>query len=85
MVSLSNGFSKFPVTMHIPFKKEDIFSDNSLRKSSSDFAGIITDVEGTGPELIEISIGPIFREFSEIEIIIPFSKFSMFTRKVRFS
>ena len=54
MVSLSNGFSKFPVTMHIPFKKEDIFSDNNFRKSSSDFAGIITDVEGTKEDQFQV-------------------------------
>ena len=85
MVSLSNGFSKFPVTTQIPFRKDEIFSASSFKKSSSDLVGIMTDVEGTGPELIEISIGPIFREFSEIERIKPFSKFSMFTRKVRLS
>ena len=85
VVLLSKGFSKFPVTRQIPFKKDDIFSDSSFRKSSSDFVGMIIEVEGTGPELIEINIGPIFREFSEIESIMPFSKFSIFTRKVRFS
>ena len=69
----------------MPFKKDEIFSDNNFKKSSSDLVGIIMEVDGTGPELIEISIGPIFGEFSEIEIIIPFSKLSMLTRKVRFS
>ena len=29
--------------MHIPFKKEDIFSASSFRKSSSDLAGIMMD------------------------------------------
>ena len=85
MVSLSNGFSKLPVIRQIPLRDDEIFSDNNFKKSSSDLAGIIIEVDGTGPELIEISIGPIFGRFSEMEIIIPFSKFSIFTRKVRLS
>ena len=84
VVSLSNDFLKFPVIRQIPLRNDDIFSDNNFKKSSSDFVGIIIEVDGTGPELIEINIEPSFREFSEIEIIIPFSKFSMFTMKVRF-
>ena len=36
------------------------FQHSNFKKSSSDFVGMIIDVEGTGPELIEISIGPIF-------------------------
>tara|TARA_Y100000590_G_scaffold3543_1_gene4694 strand:+ start:345 stop:623 length:279 start_codon:yes stop_codon:yes gene_type:complete len=85
VVSESKDFSKFAVIRQIPFIKDEIFSANNLRNNSSDFVGIIMDVEGTGPDAIEISIGPIFKEFSKIEIIIPFSKFSMLTLKVRFS
>ena len=73
------------VTRHMPFKNDDIFSASNFKNSSSDFVGIIVDVEGTGPELMDINIGPIFGEFSEIEMIIPFSKFSMLTRKLRLS
>ncbi|MDA0756806.1 MAG: hypothetical protein O3C04_04945 [Crenarchaeota archaeon] len=82
---MSNGFSKCPVTIQIPFKKDEIFSASNFKKNSLDLIGMIIDVEGTGPELIEISIGPILSEFSEMESIRPFSKFSMFTRKVRLS
>lgn len=69
----------------MPFKKDEIFSDNNFKKSSSDLVGMIIEVDGTGPELTDISIGPILGEFSEMDIIIPLSKFSIFTRKVRFS
>ena len=51
VVSLSNGFSKFPVIRQIPLKSDDIFSANNFKKSSSDFVGIIIEVDGTGPEL----------------------------------
>tara|TARA_B100000029_G_scaffold2237_1_gene2735 strand:- start:564 stop:749 length:186 start_codon:yes stop_codon:yes gene_type:complete len=61
----------------MPFIKDDIFCDNNFKNNSSDFAGIIIEVEGTGPELIDISMGPILGEFSVIEISRPFSKFSI--------
>ena len=63
----------------------EIFCDNSFKNNSSDFVGMIIEVEGTGPEFIDINMGPIFGEFSVIETIVPFSKFSILTRKLRFS
>ena len=85
MVSVSSVFSKFAVTKHIHFKNDETCSDNNFKKSSSDFVGIIIEVDGTGPELTDINIGPIFCDFSEMDTIIPFSKFNIFTKNVRLS
>ena len=77
VISLSNAFSKFPVIRHIPCLTYAIFSETNFRNRDSDLGGIIVDVEGTGPELIETIIPPIFSELSVTEIKFPFSKFSI--------
>ena len=50
-----------------------IFYDTNFRNKDSDFGGIIVDVEGIGPELIDTIMPPIFSEPSVTETKFPLS------------
>lgn len=71
--------------MAIPLFNELILWAVSFKKSASVLAGITDVVTGVGPELNDTIMEPRELEPSEIEIKLPFSNFSILTRKERSS